>query len=156
MLNIQLKKVVGKKIEKYIDDISFIRRAVFRDWPYLYEGSEEYEIDYLKHYAKNDRSICVLAYVDGVLAGITTAMPLVDEHEQMKAPVVKAGYNIEKIFYLAESCLLSKYRGHGIYRQFFKAREDHAQSFGEDYDSVCFCGVLRPEDHPFKPQEYYP
>ena len=42
----------GPEITPWLDDVARLRLAVFRDWPYLYEGDADYERDYLGAYAR--------------------------------------------------------------------------------------------------------
>jgi len=70
------------------------------------------------------------------------------------APFLERGLPIDKLFYCAESVLLSDYRGQGIGHAFFDHRERHARALGATQN--CFCAVIRPEDHPSKPDKYRP
>ena len=42
-MNLSLEELAGANIESVIDDLAGLRMAVFREFPYLYEGSLEYE-----------------------------------------------------------------------------------------------------------------
>lgn len=55
----------GPEITPWLDDVARLRVAVFRDWPYLYEGDAEYERDYLGAYARSAESVFVLAMEKG-------------------------------------------------------------------------------------------
>ena len=156
MSDFRFKSVKGKDIEVNFSDLSRIRVEVFREWPYLYQGSLEYEKSYLKNYFDNERSLCIFCYVDGKVVGVSTLMPLEGEHDELKNPVAQAGFDIKKIFYYSESCLLPAFRGQGVYKEFFKLREEHVRSFGSEYEKVCFCSVQRPDKHPLKPKNYRP
>jgi GNAT superfamily N-acetyltransferase len=50
--------------------------------------------------------------------------------------------------------LLPAYRGQGMGHRFFDLREDHARGLGRTH--CAFCGVLRPDDHPLRPDGYLP
>jgi hypothetical protein len=39
--------------------------------------------------------------------------------------------------------------------RFFQERESHARESGE-FDTACFCAVVRPENHPRRPPGYRP
>ena len=43
----------------YMGDLAALRIEVFREFPYLYEGTLEYEQRYLKSYAEHARSVTV-------------------------------------------------------------------------------------------------
>lgn len=132
-----------------------LRIEVFRDFPYLYEGSFEYESEYLKIYLESERSLFVAVWDQAHLVGLSSAIPLQDENESVKVPFVKAGYNLSDIFYFGESVLLKKYRGLGLGNVFFDEREKGARAAGH-FDKTCFCAVERPGDHPLRPKEYKP
>lgn len=134
----------------HIDAIARLRITVFREWPYLYDGDLDYERTYLSRYARSAGAICVAAFDVGEMVGASTGMPLADEHAPIKAPFAAAGYDLGPIYYCAESVLLPAYRGQGLYRHFFEGRESRARALG-GFDTMAFCGVIRPPDHPLRP-----
>ncbi|QDK83558.1 GNAT family N-acetyltransferase [Spirosoma sp. KCTC 42546] len=148
-------KLTGLAIQTVFDELAALRIAVFYDFPYLYEGSVEYEKTYLETYARAERSFLFAVYDGDRMVGATTALPLRDETAEVQAPFLKAGYDLDTIFYFGESILLPAYRGLGLGHQFFSEREAHAQQFGH-YKMTCFCAVKRPADHPLRPADYQP
>lgn len=151
----RVKTVSGKDVTPLLEDLGRLRIAVFREFPYLYEGSLDYEMRYLEHLAGSARALVVVVEEKGRLVGASTAMPLADEDDAFQAPFREQELEPSRFFYFAESVLLPEYRGRGLGRRFFEEREAHAASFG-DYDSVCFCAVERPADHPARPAGYRP
>lgn len=149
------KTFKGKEIETVILDLAQLRIIVFKDYPYLYEGSIVYEQEYLQTYINAERSFLFTVWDDDKMVGATTCIPLSDETADVQEPFIKAGINIETVFYFGESILLSQYRGLGIGNLFFEERENHARSFGT-FEKTCFCSVVRPENHPLKPANYQP
>jgi GNAT superfamily N-acetyltransferase len=145
----------GKDIESVFDDLAHLRIAVFKAYPYLYEGSMNYEKDYLKTYTLSERSLLYAVYHEGHMVGATTCLPLSDETEEVKEPFQKANFDLDTIFYFGESILLPEFRGLGLGHRFFDARENHARRFGS-FKTTCFCAVLRPENHALKPENYRP
>ncbi len=145
----RLEKLTGEALSDAIEDVANLRIAVFRDWPYLYDGDLNYERAYLQHYQNSPEALIVGAYVGDWLVGASTAAPL-KAHEADFADAFKGSrVNIDSTFYCGESILLPRYRGRGVGRQFFEIREDHARSLG--YTNMCFCAVVRPQDHPMRP-----
>ena len=138
-----------------IEAIARLRIAVFREWPYLYDGSLAYERTYLSRYVKSAGAVCVAARDGDTMIGASTGMPLADEHDAIRAPFVAGPFDLDHIYYCAESVLLPDYRGRGIYRSFFKGREAHARRLG-GFDTMAFCGVVRPPDHPLRPPDDRP
>lgn len=145
----------GSAIAPYIDDLARLRIAVFREFPYLYEGSPDYEVDYLSTYAQSHDSLFVLALEQGRVVGASTGLPLADETETCKRPFVEGGWNPQRIFYFGESVLLPEYRGQGLGVRFFSEREAYARRL-ERFDWCAFCAVERPQEHPRRPADYAP
>ncbi|CAN5463328.1 GNAT family N-acetyltransferase [soil metagenome] len=148
-------RLSGQAFETVFDDLAVLRIAVFRDFPYLYEGSIAYETNYLETYARSERSFLFAAYDGDRMIGATTALPLLDETDEVQQPFRERGYDLDTIFYFGESLLLPAYRGQGLGHRFFDEREVHARQF-EQYTTACFCAVQRPDDHPLRPDNYQP
>lgn len=154
-MNNSIRVTTGEAIEHHIEDVAELRIRLFRDWPYLYDGSLEYERDYLTHYRDSPQSVFVLALADsGEIVGCSTGLPLVDAHEEFRAPFHEAGYTLERVFYFGESVLEPAWRGRGIGHTFFDERERHARRLG--HEITAFCAVVRPQDHPLRPGGYRP
>lgn len=140
----------GRAIEPWLDHLAALRIAVFRDWPYLYDGDEDYEARYLQTYLQSPRSVAVLAFDEGRVVGASTGLPLVDESEAFLVPFAETSIPPQEVFYCGESVLLPQYRGRGIGHRFFDEREAHARSYG-DYAWTAFCAVDREPSHPRRP-----
>jgi GNAT superfamily N-acetyltransferase len=145
----------GGEIASIFDDLANLRITVFRDYPYLYEGSVAYEKEYLKTYAQSERAFLFAVYDGTDLVGATTAIPLVDETAEIRRPFEQTSEDISHIFYFGESILLPAYRGLGLGHRFFDEREAHARSFGT-FKTTCFCAVEREENHLARPINYRP
>lgn len=144
----------GTGLEPHLEAIARLRIEVFREWPYLYEGSVEYERDYLADYVRCPQSAVVLAWEGDELVGASTSLPLAAADADFQAPFVQNGLDPERYFYLAESVLRRPYRGRGAGHYFFDAREAAARESG--YRQATFCAVIRPDDHPARPAGYRP
>lgn len=152
---LELKRLSGEALAGYIPELARLRIQVFRDFPYLYDGDFEYEAQYLKTYIASPDSVIVLAFEGDKVVGASTGIPLKYETDEVKAPFLAAGLDIDSIFYFGESVLISDYRGRGAGVAFFEHREAHARELG-GFAYSCFCGVQRPEDHPRRPVGYKP
>lgn len=149
---ISVRALRGAALEAALDDVARLRIAVFRDWPYLYDGSLDYEREYLATYRDSPGALLVGAFFGEVLVGASTSTPMEDHAGEFAAPMQGRGVALERILYGAESVLLPEYRGKGIGHRFFDLREDHARALGRTH--VAFCSVMRPADHPLRPATY--
>ena len=145
----------GNEIENVIHELSELRISVFKDFPYLYDGSLDYEKDYLKTYINSPFAFLFSVFDGEKMVGATTCILLKDETADVQEPFLKLNKNLSEIFYFGESILLKDYRGLGLGNRFFEEREKHAFSFS-NIKTTCFCAVRRPEDHLLKPADYQP
>lgn len=143
----------GAQIARYLDDVARLRIAVFRDWPYLYQGDPGYERDYLAAYAASPDSVFVLAFAGDAVVGASTGLPLADDTAAFHAPFVERGIPVDEVFYCGESVLFPQYRGQGIGHAFFDQREAHARSLGR-FAWTAFCSVDRDPDDPRRPPDH--
>ncbi|MBB5014863.1 GNAT family N-acetyltransferase [Rehaibacterium terrae] len=140
----------GTEIGEHLDAVARLRIAVFRDYPYLYDGDPAYEARYLATYTRSPDSLFVLAFDDGRVVGASTGIPLADEDEAFQRPFVARGIPVEQVFYCGESVLLRAYRGLGLGHRFFDEREAHARRLGR-FGWTAFAAVDRAPDDPRRP-----
>jgi GNAT superfamily N-acetyltransferase len=155
MSALAFRTVSGAEVLAYIPALARLRIAVFRDWPYLYEGSQAYEEGYLRIYAESPLAAVVLALDGAEVVGASTCLPLTDETDNVRAPFRAAGIGEDRVFYFGESILLRPYRGGGAGVRFFAEREAHARRVSA-CDIAAFCAVARPADHPARPADAVP
>lgn len=147
---VTIRHVPAAEVAGRLDDLAALRIAVFREWPYLYDGDEAYERAYLRPYAESDRAVVAGAFHRGRMIGAATAMPLMDHADDFAVPLAGTGWDLGKVFYLAESVLLPEWRGRGFGHPFFGIREAAARLMG--FERAVFASVIRPEDHPLRPE----
>lgn len=152
MNQLQKKLAVGVEITELIPPLGQLRIDVFKDFPYLYDGSIEYEQEYLQTYVQNPLSIAFVVFDDQKLVGATTGMPLSGIAKSIQQSFIDRELNTDEIFYFGESIVLPEYRGRGLGNLFFDVRENHALENG--FKITTFCSVVRPEDHPLRPLNY--
>jgi len=148
--DIRIRRLAGGDIAPWLDAVARLRVAVFRDWPYLYEGDFDYERDYLRAYAESADSVFVLAMAGDEVVGASTGLPLADDTPEFRQPFLDAGRAVDDVFYFGESVLLPAWRGRGIGHRFFDEREAHARSLGR-FAWTAFCAVDREADDPRRP-----
>ncbi len=151
--DLSVQVLTGEALDAALDDVARLRIEVFRDYPYLYDGDAAYERRYLSTYRDSPGTILVGAFDGARLVGASTGTPLAGHDPAFAAPVVEAGYDIDDVFYCAESVLLLPFRRRGVGHRFFDVREAHARDLGLRYSA--FCGVIRPDDHPARTETYF-
>jgi GNAT superfamily N-acetyltransferase len=151
---LDIRTLTGPALDAALDDVARLRIAVFRAFPYLYDGNLDYERTYLATYADSDAAILVGAFDGQNLVGAATGTPMEDHDEDFARAL--SGWDVPRgqVFYLAESVLLPQYRGQGVGHAFFDLREAHARALGKT--QAAFCAVIRPRDHPARPADYRP
>lgn len=153
-MNLQISRLSGKEILPHINDLAKLRISVFKEYPYLYQGSFEYELKYLSTYTASPDSVMIIVSDHGKVVGASTAIPLKFETDECQKPFLHSNININDVFYFGESVLDKNYRGQGIYRHFFLEREAAARA------ACChiatFCAVERPDDDERRPKDYTP
>lgn len=152
---VEIRRVQGDELVRYLPALAQLRIDVFREFPYLYDGTYAYEAAYLRRYAEQPGAVLVMALVAGEPVGASTGMPMINETEAFRQPVQAFGLDPSRVFYFGESVLRRDWRGSGIGWRFFDEREAHAEALG-GISHLCFCAVDRPADHPLRPADYKP
>jgi GNAT superfamily N-acetyltransferase len=147
-MTLDVRTLTGADLDAALDDVARLRIAVFRDWPYLYDGDMDYERRYLGTYRDSAGAILVGAFDGPRLVGAATGTPMEDHAGDFAAAFAVTGLPLETVFYCAESVLLPDYRGQGVGHRFFDEREARARRLGRTH--VTFCSVKRPAEHPMR------
>lgn len=144
----------GDALTRAIPGLAELRIRVFADYPYLYDGTADYEARYLRPYVDSPGAVVVGCFDGDRLVGAATGTPMEDHADEFAAALEPSGIAPAETFYCAESVLLPEFRGRGAGHRFFDLREDHARALGRRWS--CFCAVVRPDDHPARPAGYRP
>lgn len=145
-MTVRVMPLTGDALRKALPDLAKLRIEVFREWPYLYDGTLAYERSYMSKFGASEGAVIVAAFDGEAVIGAATASPMVGHADEFSDPFRTHGYDVNRIFYFGESVLLKDYRGRGIGNAFFDEREKHARSFGA-YSHATFCSVVRPSEH---------
>ncbi len=152
---ISVEALAGSALLPVLPELARLRIEVFRDFPYLYDGTIDYEQSYLEKFAAADGAVCVVARDNGQIVGASTGGPLLSVDPGFGSAFVGRGYDPARIFYCSESVLQKAYRGRGLGHAFFDHREAHARHLGR-FSHSTFASVIRPTDHPLRPGDYQP
>jgi GNAT superfamily N-acetyltransferase len=155
MSTLRLQRLIGKEIHPYLNDVARLRIEIFRAYPYLYDGTMEYETRYLQRYSRSAHSLFVLVWDEDSIVGATTGIPLIEEEPEFQHPFKQRRWDVDRVFYFGESVLQTAYRGQGIGVQFFKERERYARTFHR-ITHTAFSAVEMPLNDPRRPHDYVP
>lgn len=152
MRELESRRLIGSDIKEVLLELAELRIQTFFEYPYLYNGSLDYEMTYLNRYVKSSRSLFFGLWDQHTLIGATTGLPLADEDFAFQKPFVDQKINVDNIFYFGESLLKKEYRGQKLGHLFFDVRENYAIQTLK-FSTTCFCSVQRPDDHPLRPAD---
>lgn len=153
MTSVAIRVLRGEEIAPHLDDVARLRIAVFRDYPYLYDGDTDYERKYLATYSASPDSVFVLALSGDRVIGASTGIPLAHDSAAFQQPFLERGIEVARVFYFGESVLMPAYRGLGIGHRFFDEREAHAQRLRR-FDLTAFAAVDRASDDARRPPQH--
>ncbi|MFM2149948.1 MAG: hypothetical protein RLZZ187_2254 [Pseudomonadota bacterium] len=153
-VHLRFETLAGAALHPLLPDLARLRIAVFRDWPYLYEGDEAYERRYLRAYADAPGAAIVVCRDGERVVGAATCEPMTQGHAPVRAVFEAAGLDPAGFCYFGESVLLAPYRGRGAGVRFFAEREAHARAIGLSF--AAFCGVVRDPADPRRPAGHVP
>jgi GNAT superfamily N-acetyltransferase len=151
---VTIKAFSGKAAKQYFPQIADIRINLFREYPYLYDGSYEYEREYLDTYFESPKSKILLVLEGDKVVGFSNSIPLSEELEEIQAPFIQQGEDLGAYLYIGEVMLYPKYRGKGLLRKFLDYHHARAKQLG--YSQLTFMTVNRDDNHPSRPQHYQP
>lgn len=152
---VKVETLSGSALQTVLPALAELRITVFRDFPYLYDGSLAYEHEYLATFAAGAGAVCVVASLGPRIVGASTGAPMAEHASEFGAPFLARGYDLSTLFYCSESVLLKSHRGLGLGHAFFDGREAHARAL-DGFKHVTFSSVVRPADHPLRPADYQP
>lgn len=153
--DVVVREVRGPDIAPWLTDIARLRVAVFRGFPYLYDGDATYERQYLEAFSRARDAFVVVVQEGDRVVGASTALPLSQAEAAYRAPFAAQGVDVSRGVYFGESVLLPGYRGRGLGHRFFDARERFAASL-PGVGFTCFASVVRTDDDPRRPRGYRP
>lgn len=145
---------IGKDATEYVELVSTLRIELFQHYPYLYKGEIEYERNYMLSYTLDKRGIIAVARIDGVLAGISTGIPLNSDFEivaDVKKIFKREKLDICNYYYCGEAIIKPEFRGRGLIK-LLSVQENLIKDWG--FKQVCFMAIVREDHHPLKPVDY--
>ena len=152
---IRVEPLYGAQIGNYVNEISEICLKGYKAYPYLFQDTLFEQAQYVnKTYVGKSESRACIAFKGNEVIGIAMGIPLSLTEVKYQAPFKEKGYPVENFFYWGELVVLPE-------EQKQKTGELIYKTMGEKilenrFDSLCFCTIERPDDHPKRPDDYQP
>jgi GNAT superfamily N-acetyltransferase len=152
-MSLNIDHYSGERLAANISALAEFRLRYFREFPYLYAGTEEGEHKHIAEYIANPTARLILAReTNNKIIGIAIGTMLATETEilrQIGEPL--RSYNIipEQCYYFGEMIAVSEYRHRGIGTQMLEALKNAGKE--QDASRFCFLAVAREPDDPRRP-----
>jgi GNAT superfamily N-acetyltransferase len=116
-MSVRVSILEAQDLARGLAALAKLRITIFREWPYIYDGSAEYEAHNLSKFAAARRGV-IIAAIDGEeIVGCATAAPLAEVDPSFATPFGARREDISRASYFGESMLLPAYRGRGLGRR---------------------------------------
>lgn len=137
----------------HLKALAQLRIDVFKEYPYLYQGSYAYEEAYLSKFLRTPKAYIIAIFDEGRLVGSLTGLPLVAEEAPFQAPWLTEYGAIHRLYYISEVLLYPDYRGQGLGKALFRQAEAAIEA-KHCFEGITFATVIRPPQHPLKPATF--
>ncbi len=151
-MSIRNELLTGLNVKKYLEEIASLRIGIFREYPYLYDGNRNDELNYLQHYAEVSDACAILAFDDENVVGAATGIPL-GRVEGLLAPFAGSHHPVNETYYVGELLFYPAYRNQGLGMDLLAMMEKYVLSLG-NYRYLASATVVRPDDHSLRPRKY--
>lgn len=135
----------GYTISNYVFEVAKFRIKYFRDFPYFYDGNLEYELNYLKGYSEDEKSILIIIRnSQKEIVAVSTGIPLITKSDILSdAEIIfsKNGFNPRLYYYYGEVILDYSVRSQGLTRLIYDDQDKYAQKHG--FESIAVATVVR-------------
>lgn len=151
---LQLIAVPGREARPYCDQLAALDMAIFKEWPYLYEGTLEGEAQYLENYFKSEKSLFLLLMRGDAIVGSASFIPLEEEIDEIQSPFKVAGLPCNDYLYVGVVMILKEYRRPGLIRALYEHALEYAKSIGKRAGALAM--IERPADDSRRPADDRP
>lgn len=153
--NIYMEAFRGTSITPFVKDITDLCIEIYREYPYLYEGTEEEYLPFIEHYTSSNNGIACLLFDNTKPIGVAIGMSMNEMREKYKQPFINARplENCNELFYLGEFLLLKDYRGKGFGKQMYLELERLVKE-NLNLQKICFCKIDEDVHNPLIPADY--
>lgn len=149
-------KFYGREISTHLLKVAEFRIRYFKDFPYLYDGSVEYEMSYLTGYADDPRSMLItVTNMNNELIAVSTSVPLVTTTNILDGASElfrSNGLNPSTFFYYGEVIIDHSARKQGLAKSIYLMQDEHALNSG--FENIAIATVIRLKGDHRQPEFY--
>jgi GNAT superfamily N-acetyltransferase len=134
-MGIDIQVYSGESLAAEIGILADFRLRYFREFPYLYEGTEEGEREHIAEYTANPTARLLIARDDKKIVGVGIGTLLSTETEllrQVGESLKNIGVVPERFFYFGEMIFVPEYRHRGIGKQMLERLKATGRELGAD------------------------
>lgn len=155
--SLSVKTLRGKSIAPYLHNITDLCVQIYKEYPYLYEGTSEEYFPFIEYYAQSENGIACLLFDKDRPVGVAIGMPINEMREKYKGPFMNARphENLGEIFYLGEYLLLKDYRGKGLGKEIYLEFERSVKK-NQNMKKICFCKIDESNQTNLEIENYKP
>lgn len=149
--NVRLQVLRCQEIEAYVDAITELALIVYREYPYLYDGTMKEYLPLIQIYATSQDGIACLLFDNKKLIGAAIGLPFLEMRDNYKE--LFADEDLKDYYYLGALLLLKQYRGQGFGKKMYTAFEESVSAL-KVFQTLCFCKIQEFDKHPLMPRGY--
>jgi len=152
--NYNIKIITGDTLEQFLPFVATQAITTFKEYPYLYCGNYEEEINFRTLLAQSQDSAIAVAYYEQTPIGFVTGYTFTSFASHFEGSInlfTQANLNSEEYYYFGEIIIMPEHRGNQLSSKLFNALENYAQNLG--YKAACIV-TEEHESHPLKPNNY--
>jgi len=151
-MSIDIQTHWNESLAAEISVLMEFRLRYFREFPYLYVGTEEGEQKHVAGYIANPTARLILAWDNGKVVGVAIGTMLATETEilrQVSEQLPCCEVIPEQCYYFGEMIFVPEYRHRGIGKRVLEALKNAGKEQGAS--RFCFFAVAREPDDPRRP-----
>jgi GNAT superfamily N-acetyltransferase len=149
-----IELITGKNLKQFLPFIAEQCITTFKEYPYLYCGDYEEEINFRTPLVELHDSSLAVAYYKGTVIGFLTGYKFTDFGSHFTKSIdlfIESGLKPEEYYYFGEIIIVPEHRGNHLSSKLFSVLESYAQKLG--YKATCIV-TEEHESHPLKPRNY--
>ena len=155
-MTFRIETFKGIEGEPYIRPLSEMRITEFCQFPYLYMGNMENDLQYARQFSLSRQGILVVAFQDETMVGIRSGLPVRDNQskdlEKALQQFENQGIKARDYYYGGEIIVHPDFRRRGLGSQLMARFVKEVKAM--EFPAIIDITVIRTPDHPLRPQNY--